>query len=124
MIVRLCSIECCFGHPLESCSLSGTEGGQGSFTADLEGWSAISNRLHIWDYTANFAEGARFAWTQEQLYPVRQWWKRASERQKERFFAAVGSGRLEITGTPFNVTALMSREEWETAMRWIPDADR
>ena len=55
VIVRLCSIECCFGHPLESCSLSGTEGGQGSFTADLEGWSAISNRLHIWDYTANFA---------------------------------------------------------------------
>ena len=55
VIVRLCSIECCFGHPLESCSLSGTEGGQGSFTADLEGWSAVSNRLHIWDYTANFA---------------------------------------------------------------------
>ena len=55
VIVWLCSIECCFGHPLESCSLSGTEGGQGSFTADLEGWSAISNRLHIWDYTANFA---------------------------------------------------------------------
>lgn len=55
VIVRLCSIECCFGHPLESCSLSGTEGGQGSFTADLEGWSAISSRLHIWDYTANFA---------------------------------------------------------------------
>ncbi len=71
--------------------------------------------------SADYPEGARFAWTQEQLYPVRQWWERASERQKERFFAAVGSGRLEITGTPFNVTALMSREEWETAMRWIPD---
>ncbi|MCR4905421.1 MAG: DUF4838 domain-containing protein [Clostridiales bacterium] len=55
VIVRLCSIECCFGHPLDECSLSGTEGGQGSFTSDLEGWSAISNRLHIWDYTANFA---------------------------------------------------------------------
>jgi len=55
VIVRLCSIECCFGHPLESCSLSGTEGGQASFTSDLVGWSKISNRLHIWDYTANFA---------------------------------------------------------------------
>ena len=55
VIVRLCSIECCFGHPLESCSLSGTEGGQASFTSDLEGWAAISDRLHIWDYTANFA---------------------------------------------------------------------
>ena len=55
VIVRLCSIECCFGHPLESCALSGTEGGQGSFTSDLEGWSAISDRLHIWDYAANFS---------------------------------------------------------------------
>ena len=54
VIVRLCSIECCFGHPLESCSLSGTEGGQGSFTADLEGWGEICKRLYIWDYAANF----------------------------------------------------------------------
>ena len=55
VIVRLCSIECCFGHPLDECSLSGTEGGQGSFTDDLVGWGKISNRLHIWDYVVNFA---------------------------------------------------------------------
>ena len=66
-------------------------------------------------------EGARFAWTQEQLYPLRLWWERASDAQKERFFSALGTGRLEITGTPFNVTAFLSREEWETAMRWISD---
>ena len=55
VIIRLCSIECCFGHPLAECSLSGSEGGQASFTSDLEGWAAICGRLHIWDYTANFA---------------------------------------------------------------------
>ncbi len=71
--------------------------------------------------SGDYPEGARFAWTQEQLYPVREWWAQASEEKKARFFAAVDTGRLEIAGTPFNVTALMSREEWETAMRWIPD---
>lgn len=71
--------------------------------------------------SADYPEGARFAWTQEQLYPVRQWWHEASERRKERFFEAVNTKRLEITGTPFNVTAFMNREEWETAMHWIPD---
>ncbi|MBQ4290763.1 MAG: DUF4838 domain-containing protein, partial [Clostridia bacterium] len=56
VIVRLCSIECCFGHPLESCSYTWMDGGgHSTFSADLEGWASISNRLHIWDYTANFA---------------------------------------------------------------------
>lgn len=71
--------------------------------------------------SSDYPEGARFAWTQEQLYPVRQWWEQASDAQKERFFQAIGTGRLEITGTPFNVTAFLSKEEWETAMDWIPE---
>ena len=71
--------------------------------------------------SSDYPEGARFAWTQEQLYPLRLGWEQASAARRERFFAAVDSGRLEITGTPFNVTAFLSREEWRTAMRWIPD---
>lgn len=67
----------------------------------------------------DYPEGARFAWTQEQLYQVREFWENASEEQKDRFWEALKTGRLEITGTPFNVTAFMSREEWETAMNWI-----
>ena len=38
-----------------------------------------------------------------------------------RFVRALKTGRLEITGTPFNVTAFLSKEDWETAMSWIPD---
>lgn len=70
--------------------------------------------------SSDYPEGARFAWTQEQLYPVRQWWETATQAQKDRFFAAVATGRLEIAGTPFNVTAFMDKDEWETAMSWIP----
>lgn len=70
--------------------------------------------------SSDYPEGSRFAWTQEQLYPIRQWWENASETEKERFFQAIKTDRLEITGTPFNVTAFMNREEWEVAMNWIP----
>lgn len=68
-----------------------------------------------------YPEGARFAWTQEQIDPFRRWWNSASQERKEKFFAAFATGRLEIAGTPFNVTALMDKEEWETAMHWIED---
>ena len=47
--IRLCSIECCFVHPLE------TDIYNESFRADIEGWNAICNRLHIWDYVINYA---------------------------------------------------------------------
>ncbi len=47
--VRLCSIECCFIHPLE------TDPYNKSFVKDIVGWSKICNRLHIWDYVINYA---------------------------------------------------------------------
>jgi len=43
--VRLCSIECCFAHPLESDPFNAT------FVADIRDWAKICNRLYIWDYT-------------------------------------------------------------------------
>lgn len=51
--VRLCSIECCFVHPLESCPANA------SFVADIEGWARICNRLHIWDYVINYAHSVQ-----------------------------------------------------------------
>ena len=46
--IRLCSIECCFAHPLETCEFNK------SFVEDIVGWSKICNRLHIWDYVINY----------------------------------------------------------------------
>ena len=51
MIVRLCSIECCFSHPLATCDSPANR----AFCRDLEGWSKISNRLWVWDYVTDFA---------------------------------------------------------------------
>jgi hypothetical protein len=49
VIIRLCSIECCFSHPIES----GCERNR-EFAEDLEAWAGISKNLFIWDYTTDF----------------------------------------------------------------------
>lgn len=65
VIIRLCSIECCFSHPIGSCSDKEKDLFAGDplapsqpFAQDLEDWSRICDRLYIWDYTTNFANFA------------------------------------------------------------------
>lgn len=48
VIIRLCSILCCFAHPLD------TEECNGTFYKDLTDWAKICNRLYIWDYATNY----------------------------------------------------------------------
>ncbi|MBR2445530.1 MAG: DUF4838 domain-containing protein [Clostridia bacterium] len=48
VIIRLCSIECCFTHALsDSCIYNN------SFRRDIQAWSEICDNLYIWDYTYN-----------------------------------------------------------------------
>jgi hypothetical protein len=49
VIVRLCSIECSFSHPL------GASEQNRKFAEDIEGWSRLCQRLYIWDYVTDFA---------------------------------------------------------------------
>lgn len=49
VIIRLCSIECCFGHPLTaSCNRD--------FMNDLHDWGQIAPQIYIWDYVVNFKQ--------------------------------------------------------------------
>ncbi len=50
VIVRLCSIECCFSHPLATC----TSKANVEFRRDAQGWSQVSKRLWVWDYVTDF----------------------------------------------------------------------
>ncbi len=50
VIVRLCSIECCFSHSFDEPDCKA----DAAFLADLEGWSKICDRLYIWDYCTDF----------------------------------------------------------------------
>jgi hypothetical protein len=51
VIVRLCSIECCFSHPLATCDSPANR----AFVQDLQGWGKICNRLLILDYVTDFS---------------------------------------------------------------------
>ncbi len=50
VVVRLCSIQCCFTHPL-----SAPDCPQGKkLYEDIIGWGKICENVHVWDYTTNF----------------------------------------------------------------------
>ena len=49
VIIRLCSIECCFSHTLDSDCPRNV-----AFRKDIEDWAKISKNLFIWDYTTDF----------------------------------------------------------------------
>jgi len=53
VIIRLCSIECCFSHPLAGCDSEENR----AFVRDLAAWHRICgrNQLFIWDYATNFS---------------------------------------------------------------------
>lgn len=51
VIIRICSIECCFGHALNDPKCKENK----KFMEDLEGWSKICKRIHIWDYATNYS---------------------------------------------------------------------
>lgn len=50
VIIRLCSIECCFAHGLNDpdCEVNA------AFKHDIIEWGKISKRLYIWDYVTDF----------------------------------------------------------------------
>jgi len=51
VIIRLCSIECCFAHPLETCPSEENR----RFREDIKAWEPVAPLLYVWDYTTNFA---------------------------------------------------------------------
>ena len=48
VVIRLCSIENCFAHPLEECNRNA------KFLKDLKGWKQLTDKLYIWDYVVDF----------------------------------------------------------------------
>ena len=50
VVIRLCSIECCFAHPLDGCEHNSP------FITDIEKWSTVAPNLYIWDYVVNFRQ--------------------------------------------------------------------
>lgn len=54
VIVRLTNIECSWAESIEEGALRDKESRNASFLNDLIGWSKLTNRLYIWDYSVNY----------------------------------------------------------------------
>ena len=50
VIVRLCSIECCFSHTLDDPSCPENR----KFAEDIVEWNKICDRIYVWDYVTDF----------------------------------------------------------------------
>ena len=51
VVIRLCSIECCFAHPLTA----GCPQNE-AFMNDMQTWAEIAPHLFIWDYIVDYAQ--------------------------------------------------------------------
>lgn len=55
--IWLCSIECCFAHPITECGdVYGPRKGTLAFPDDLHGWKEAADLLFVWDYVNNFGQ--------------------------------------------------------------------
>ncbi len=50
VVIRLCSIECCFTHTISDCRQNV------AFLEDLKAWSRIARHLYVWDYVSTFQQ--------------------------------------------------------------------
>lgn len=67
----------------------------------------IDEALDIADATQDYDEESRFRWTCEVTGITEDWWKKADNRSRDRFLAAVKRGQFEVAGLSWHMTPLM-----------------
>jgi len=61
VVIRLCTIECCFSHPLGTCpDVYAMAGSTKTISEDIADWGKICDNIYIWDYTTNYVESVAF----------------------------------------------------------------
>jgi alpha-mannosidase len=67
----------------------------------------IDEALDIAEQTTDYPDDARFRWTCEVTGITVDWWKHASNADRDRFLAAVKRGQFEVAGMGWHMTPLM-----------------
>ncbi len=67
----------------------------------------IDEALDIAERTADYPDDAKFRWTCEVTGITVDWWKRASNTDRDRFMAAVKRGQFDVAGMGWHMTPLM-----------------
>jgi hypothetical protein len=84
----------------------------------------IDYALDYCDLTDNYPEEARFRWTCEVTWPVREYLKRRPPEQVERLRRRVEEGRIEIAGMFLNFDELADENTLAASLRPIEDLKR
>jgi hypothetical protein len=92
VIIRLCSIECCFAHPLATCESAEDR----KFREDIVAWQPVARKLYVWDYTTNFGHYQQPFPNFEALQPNVQFFVRhgVSGLFEQGNYSGGGSGEL------------------------------
>ena len=67
----------------------------------------IDEALDIAERTVDYPDDARFRWTCEVTGITVDWWKHASNQDRDRFLAAIKRGQFEVAGMGWHMTPLM-----------------
>jgi alpha-mannosidase len=67
----------------------------------------IDEALDIAERTAEYPDDARFRWTCEVTGITVDWWKHASNTDRDRFLVAIKRGQFEVAGMGWHMTPLM-----------------
>ena len=67
----------------------------------------LDEALGLADATADYPDDSRFRWTCEVTGITLDWWRHASEPDRERFLAAVERGQIDVSGMAWHMTPLM-----------------
>ena len=61
VVIRLCTIECCFSHPLGTCpDVYAMAGSTKTISEDIVDWGKVCDKIYVWDYTTNYVESVAF----------------------------------------------------------------
>ena len=77
----------------------------------------IDEALDIAEETADWPDDCRFRWTCEVTGTTRDWWEQASDKDRDRFIAAVKRGQFEVAGMAWHMTPLMDHAMVIDALR-------
>jgi len=67
----------------------------------------MDEALDIAERTADYTDDSRFRWTCEVTGITVDWWKHASNHDRDRFLAAVKRGQFDVAGMGWHMTPLM-----------------
>lgn len=74
----------------------------------------IDNAIEYCELTSSYPDDAKFRWTCEASWPVREWLRVRPKEQVDKFIKFVHNGQIELTAMFFNMSELSGENSYKT----------